>query len=62
MFYSGDIQSGINLALQQNKLVVCFVRGEYNSMVTFNPFGPDLIQTEMTKASSGKNNGLGITT
>ena len=27
MFYEGDVQSGINLAIQQNKSVVCFIKG-----------------------------------
>lgn len=28
MFYEGDLQSGISLAIQESKLVACFVRGE----------------------------------
>lgn len=28
MFYEGDLQSGIALAIQQVKRVVCFVRGK----------------------------------
>lgn len=28
MFYEGDLQSGIALAIQESKLVACFVRGE----------------------------------
>jgi hypothetical protein len=28
MFYQGDLQSGINAAVQQSKLVACFVGGE----------------------------------
>ena len=27
MFYDGDLQSGIALALKESKLVVCFVKG-----------------------------------
>jgi len=26
MFYQGDLQSGIGLAIQQQKLVACFIR------------------------------------
>ena len=29
MFYEGDLQSGIALALAESKLVACFVRSEY---------------------------------
>ena len=28
MFYQGDLQSGINKALQQSKYVACFVTGK----------------------------------
>jgi hypothetical protein len=29
MFYEGDLQSGIALALAESKLVACFVRSEF---------------------------------
>lgn len=28
MFYEGDLRSGITLAIQESKLVACFVRGD----------------------------------
>jgi hypothetical protein len=30
MFYQGDLQSGISAAVQQSKLVTCFVRGDHS--------------------------------
>lgn len=37
MFYEGDLQSGISLAIQQVKSVVCFVRGAYLLHCGFAP-------------------------
>lgn len=33
MFHEGDLQSGIGLAVQQSKAVLCFVHGK-NPLVT----------------------------
>lgn len=32
MFFEGDLQSGIALAIKDSKLVACFVRGETRSL------------------------------
>jgi hypothetical protein len=34
MFYEGDLQSGIAKAVQESKLVACFVTGNYPSHST----------------------------
>jgi hypothetical protein len=34
MFYEGDLQSGIAKAVQESKLVACFVTGNYPSRST----------------------------
>ncbi len=39
MFFQGSLQEGINTALQEAKLVVCFVTGPYlRPLVTFLPY------------------------
>ncbi len=38
MFYEGDLQSGITLAIQQAKLVVCFVHGACSSILPHPAF------------------------
>jgi hypothetical protein len=40
MFYDGDLQGGINKALQENKLVACFVRGKILMMEGVNLVKP----------------------
>ena len=35
MFFEGDLQSGIALAIQQAKRVVCFVRGRLDTMLCY---------------------------
>ncbi len=39
MFYGGDLQSGISIALQESKLVACFITGErlYLHQTRVNP-------------------------
>ena len=31
MFYAGDLQSGIALALQESKVVACFIKGRFSA-------------------------------
>jgi hypothetical protein len=44
MFYQGDLQSGIAKALQESKLVACFVTG---TVVTFNLYYPRFPNTSL---------------
>ncbi len=41
MFYQGDLRSGINTAIEQSKLVVCYVRSQGNLFVILR-FGHEL--------------------
>lgn len=45
MFHEGDLQSGIALAVQEGKAVVCFVRGKFTRLLSgptvLNTFGED---------------------
>ena len=38
MFYEGDLQAGINKAIEEGKLVACFVRGEEMQFHISTPF------------------------
>lgn len=36
MFFEGDLQSGISKALEEHKLVACFVTGNYSLLAYFH--------------------------
>jgi hypothetical protein len=42
MFYEGDLQSGISKAVQEAKLVACFVTGETSSHPATSPLCSDM--------------------
>jgi hypothetical protein len=48
MFFEGDLQSGIALAIQDSKLVACFIRGETSITVWQGHFADHLGESKMT--------------
>lgn len=48
MFYQGDLESGIIAAVQQSKLVTCFVRGDDSDIPTY-PVSTEAKVYQMTK-------------
>ena len=42
MFYEGDLQSGISKAVQEAKLVACFVTGEASAHLAVSPLCSDM--------------------
>lgn len=55
MFYEGDLQSGIALAMQQAKMVLCFVTGELPQVkiALYSTMTEDF-QTNCLQAKNGK--------
>jgi hypothetical protein len=57
MFFQGDLQSGISKAVQEAKLVACFVTGRDTSEVAAPPFASDMcLQIMAKRANYGKMN------
>jgi len=55
MFYQGDLQSGISKAVQEAKLVACFVAGKYPSYITAPGWCTDMcLQMMAGRVSCGK--------
>jgi hypothetical protein len=55
MFYEGDLQSGIALAVQQAKSVLCFVRGELPRLTITSYWNlTEDFQTNRLQAKNGK--------
>ena len=52
MFYEGDLQSGIGLAVQQSKAVLCFVHGRLPARPNVADSNSD--QTTQKRVPSGR--------
>jgi len=52
MFHKGDLQSGIALAVQQSKAVLCFVHGQ--TIPNRNDFLNDKLQVTLRGVEIGK--------
>jgi len=54
MFYDGDLRSGITTAIEESKLVACFVRGDSCPILSVEAKANDDIQMKLKKAHYGK--------
>ena len=54
MFFDGDLQSGINIALKEAKLVACFVRGTALPIFLRTCESTNCVKARTSRACDGK--------